>query len=207
MTVRVASGPGRIRLIPVVATLLLCLSAPAASLAQKSIDSLCRVHGISGESDIARIRKAYLAAVQAGIPEAELEPFTEDILRHKLDCGQMVRVIEASTRLRKQGLPYFVVFSKVREGVAKEAPPARVVEAAESKLNSLSESRDVLESLGSMGYRIRDYQNAAVVLSSYIEKGYSGSEIVSQIGNKGIQGAGFAALSGMIEKPVRRKGR
>lgn len=208
MTRQAASGSFRRRLFLLPSLLVsLILFGASPSYAQKSVDSLCRLHGISGESEVVRIRNAYLSAIAAGIPEAELEPFTEDILRHKLDCAQMVRVIQASTRLRKKGLPYFVVFSKVREGVAKQAPPAQVVEAAESKLNSLSVSRDVLESLKSMGYRVRDFQNAAVVLSSYIEKGYTGPEIVSQIGNKGIQGAGFAALSGMIEKPVRRKER
>lgn len=186
---------------------LLLVGSVSPLFAQRSIDSLCRIHGISGESDIVRIRDAYREAIASGIPEAEIEPFTEEILRHKLDCGQMVRVIRVSTRLRKEGLPYFVVFSKVREGVAKAASPGLVVEAAESKLSSLSESRDVLESLKTKGYRVRDFQNAAVVLSSYIEKGYTGPEIVSRIVDKGIQGAGFAALSGMIEKPSKRKER
>jgi hypothetical protein len=116
----------------------------------------------------------------------------------------MVRVLDVTARLRKADLPYYVVFSKVREGVAKEAPPARVVEAAEAKFKTLSESRDVLLSLGSLGYSVRDPQNAAVVVSSYIERGYAPAEIVTQIRNKGIQG-GFAALSGVVENPVKRK--
>ena len=99
------------------------------------------------------------------------------------------------------------MFSKVREGVAKEAAPALVVEAAESKLKTLSESRDVLKSLEANGYRILDFQNAAVIVSSYIEKGYTSDEIVSQIRKKGIQGAGFAALSGVVERKVKRKER
>ena len=187
--------------------LLVLLVAPPAAHAQKTIDDLCRTHGIGAEGDIRQIEQAYVAAVRAGIPEDVLLPFVEDILRHKLDCAQMVRVLDVSTRLRRADLPYFVVFSKVREGVAKEAPPARVVEAAEAKYKTLSESRDVLKSLGSMGYGILDPQNAAVVVSSYLEKGYSGGEIVSQIRQKGIQGAGFAALSGVVEKPVKRKER
>ncbi|GAB4236568.1 MAG: hypothetical protein OHK0028_13490 [Deltaproteobacteria bacterium] len=187
--------------------LLLLLAAPAAAHAQKAIDDLCRTHGVGAEGDIRRIEQAYVAAVRAGIPEDVLLPFVEDILRHKLDCGQMVRVLDVSTRLRQADLPYFVVFSKVREGVAKEAPPARVVEAAEAKFKTLSESRDVLKSLGLMGYSVIDRQNAAVVVSSYIEKGYPGGEIVSQIRKKGIAGAGFAALSGVVEKPVKRKER
>jgi hypothetical protein len=186
--------------------LFLIVSALPA-FAQKTIDDLCRTHGVAGDEDIRRIERAYVAAVQAGISEDVLLPFVEDILRHKLDCGQMVRVLDVTTRLRQADLPYFVVFSKVREGVAKEAPPARVVEAAEAKFSTLSASRDVLKSLGSMGYSILDRQNAAVVVSSYIEKGYSGGEIVSQIGKKGIQGAGFAALSGVMEKPVKPKAR
>jgi len=185
--------------------LLLATSIPAS--AQKTVDDLCRTHGVAGDENIRRIERAYVAAVQAGISEDVLLPFVEDILRHKLDCGQMVRVLDVTTRLRQADLPYFVVFSKVREGVAKEAPPARVVEAAEAKFKTLSESRDVLVSLGSIGYRVLDRQNAAVVVSSYIEKGYSAEEIVSQIGKKGIQGAGFAALSGVMEKPVKPKAR
>jgi hypothetical protein len=185
--------------------LLLATAVPAS--AQKTIDDLCRTHGVGDESNIRRIEQAYVAAVQAGISEDVLLPFVEDILRHKLDCGQMVRVLDVTTRLRQADLPYFVVFSKVREGVAKEAPPVRVVEAAEAKFKTLSESRDVLVSLGSIGYSILDRQNAAVVVSSYIEKGYSGGEIVSQIGKKGIVGGGFAALSGVVEKTVKRKER
>ena len=185
--------------------ILLLLGGQAVAHAQKTIDDLCRTHGVGAEGDIRRIEQAYVAAVKAGISEDVLLPFMEDILRHKLDCGQMVRVLDVTTRLRQADLPYFVVFSKVREGVAKEAQPARVVEVAEAKFKTLSASRDVLISLSSMGYDIRDRQNAAVVVSSYIEKGYSIEEIVSQIRNKGIQGAGFVALSGVVEKPLKRK--
>jgi hypothetical protein len=193
------------RAAPALFSVLLLLATAMPAFGQKTIDDLCRTHGVGGDENIRRIEQAYVAAVQAGISEDILLPFVEDILRHKLDCGQMVRVLDVTTRLRQADLPYFVVFSKVREGVAKEAPPARVVEAAEAKYKTLSESRDVLNSLGSMGYSIRDPQNAAVVVSSYIEKGYSAEEIVSQIGKKGIVGGGFAALSGVVEKPVNRK--
>lgn len=182
------------------------LLAPVSpAVAQKTVEDLCRTHGVEGQENIRRIEQAYVAAVKAGISEDELFPFVEDILRHKLECGQMVRVLAVTTRLRNENLPYYTVFSKVREGVAKEASPALVVEAAEAKYRTLSESRDVLKSLGSMGYRVRDFQNAAVVVSSYIEKGYEPAEIVSQIRNKGVKGAGFAALSGVVEKPLKRK--
>ena len=191
----------------IVFSVLLLLATAVPASAQKTINDLCRTHGAGEEANIRRIEQAYVAAVRAGISEDVLLPFVEDILRHKLDCGQMIRVLDVTTRLRQADLPYFVVFSKVREGVAKEAPPARVVEAAEAKFKTLSESRDVLVSLGSMGYGILDRQNAAVVVSSYIEKGYSAGEIVTQIRDKGIQGGGFAALSGVVEKPVKRKER
>jgi hypothetical protein len=191
----------------VVFSVLLLLATAVPASAQRTINDLCRTHGVGEDANIRRIEQAYVAAVRAGISEDVLLPFVEDILRHKLDCGQMIRVLEVTTRLRQADLPYFVVFSKVREGVAKEAPPARVVEAAEAKFKTLSESRDVLVSLGSMGYGILDRQNAAVVVSSYIEKGYSAGEIVTQIRDKGIKGGGFAALSGVVEKPVKRKER
>ncbi len=183
------------------------LSAAPLQAQKPPIEELCRLHGIGTEEGIATIRKAYQAALSAGIPEEELFPFVEDILRHKLDCAQMVRVLSASTKLRAEGLPYFVVFSKVREGVAKEAPPFLVVEAAETKLKSLSASRDVLKSLEISGYRVRDYQNAAVIVSSYIEKGYSTEEIVSQVRRKGIGGTNFPALDDVLEKPTLRKER
>ena len=188
-------------------SLLLLAATASPALAQKTVDELCRLHGIEGADDLRGIERAYVAAIHAGISEDELIPFLEDILRHKLDCGQMVKVLSATTELRRLDLPYFVVFSKVREGVAKDAPPVRVVEAAESKFKSLTESRDVLLLLASHGYGIRDFQFAAVIVSSYIDKGYAPGEIVSQIRNKGIQGAGFAALSGVVEKPLKRKER
>ncbi len=193
-------------LVLMLSAAILIASAPLAAQ-QSRIEDLCRLHGVSPEENIAKIRKAYVEAVAAGISEEELYPFVDEILRHKLDCPQMVKVLSAGAKLRAAGLPYFVVFSKVREGVAKEAPPALVVEAAEAKLKTLTESRDVLLSLQSAGYRVRDFQNAAVIVSSYIEKGYQPKELVSRIRNKGIEGAGFAALSGVLEKPVKRKER
>ncbi|MBI5419428.1 MAG: hypothetical protein HZA60_05010 [Deltaproteobacteria bacterium] len=190
------------------ALLAALLMFPVALFAQKtSVESLCRLHGIEQQESIAQIREAYVAALNAGISEDELSPFVEDILKHKLDCAQMVRVLFVTTTLRRDGLPYFVVFSKVREGVTKEAPPALVVEAAESKLKTLTLSRDVLKSLESSGYRVLDFQNAAVIVSSYLEKGFQPGEVVSEIRNKGIEGAGFAALAGVLEKPVKRKER
>ena len=181
--------------------------AASASAQKTGIDDLCRLHGVASEESIRRIAGAYADAVKSGISEDELYPFLEDILRHKLDCFQMVRVLDVSAELRRGNLPYFVVFSKVREGVAKGAPPALILDAAESKLKTLFESRDVLKSLESLGYRVRDFQNAAVIVSSYIEKGYSSKDLVLQVRQKGIKGAGFAALSGVVEKPVKRKER
>ncbi len=171
-----------------------------------SLEELCRLHGIARQEQVDRIGESYREALEAGISEDELLPFVDDILRHKLDCAQMVRVLAAATRLRREGLPYFVVFSKVREGVTKDAPPALVVEAAEAKLRTLTLSRDVLKSLETSGYRVRDFQNAAVVVSSYIEKGYTVGEIVSRVEKKGIEGAGFSALSAVLERPVKSQG-
>jgi len=197
------------RAAPVILALCGVLLIGAVPLfAQKgTIEDLCRLHGIGSDESVQRIKNAFLDAEKSGITEEELYPFVEDILKHKLDCGQMVRVLAATTKLRLVGLPYFVVFSKVREGVAKEAPPALVVEAAESKLKTLTEARDVLRSLESKGYRVRDFQNAAVIVSSYIDRGYTAGEMVRQIRKKGIEGAGFAALSGVLEKPVKRRER
>jgi len=198
----------RIRtLLSVVFAALLLLAAMPIAAQKSSVEDLCRLHGIGQEESIGKIRAAYLEAVRSGISEEELLSFVEDILQHKLDCPQMVRVLSVSTKLKTAGLPYFVVFSKVREGVAKMAPPALVVEVAEAKLQSLTASRNVLLSLESSGYKVRDFQNAAVIVSSYIEKGYLPGEVVEQVRKKGIEGAGFAALSAVVEKPVIRKER
>lgn len=184
----------------------LCLAAPCRG-AEGTIGDLCRLHGIRAEGDVARIALAYRDALEAGIPEEELAPFVEDILKHKLDCGQMVKVLSAAADLRREGLPYFVVFSKVREGVAKGAAPAMVVAAAEGKRRTLTSARDVLKSLESSGYRVLDFQNAAVIVGSYLEKGYTPDEVAAQVVRKGIEGAGFAALSGVLEKPMKSEER
>jgi len=198
----------RLRLLScALAAALLAAAVSQAAAQTTSIEDLCRVHGMGGDADIAKIKAAYVAALDAGISGEELYPFVEDILEHKLDCAQLERVLASTTRLRQEGLPYFVVFSKVREGVAKDAPPALVVEAAESKVKTLFASRDVLSSLRSLGYRIRDFQNAAVIVSSYLEKGYSPRELVSEIRTKGVARAGFAALSGVLGTPPKRKDR
>lgn len=198
----------KLRSALLIAVPALILLAGGPLQAQKtSVEELCRLHGIGQEESIAKIRAAYLEAVKSGISEEELYSFVEDILQHKLDCPQMVRVLAVTTKLKTAGLPYFVVFSKVREGVAKMAPPALVVEVAEAKLISLTASRDVILSLESSGYRVRDFQNAAVIVSAYIEKGYRSREMIEQVRNKGIEGSGFAALSAVVEKPVKREER
>ncbi len=193
------------RAAAVLAVLALFDGSSAAGTAK--VDALCRLHGVATEQSVAKIRSAYASALSAGIPEDEIYPFMEDILRHRLECDQMVRVLGVVTGLRRENLPYFVVFSKVREGVAKGAAPARIVDAAESKLKTLFESRDVLKSLESLGYRVRDFRNAAVIVSSYIEQGYTPGDVVLRVKQKGIKGAGFAALSVVVERPVKRKER
>ncbi len=195
-----------IRAAALAAMFLIPTVAPHAE-SHASIDNLCRAYGVDREENVTRIRESYLGAVEAGISDDELYPFVEEILGHKLTCEQMVRVLAATAALKRDGLPYFVVLSKVREGVAKAAPPVLIVEAAESKLRTLSESRDVLKSLESLGYRVLDFQNAAVVVSSFLDRGYSPEEVVSRIRKRGIEGAGFAALSGVVEKPLKKKER
>ncbi len=198
----------RLRLLScALAVSVLALAASPLAAQNATIEELCRLHGIGGEESVAKVKAAYIAARDAGISEDELFPFVEDILKHKLDCGQMERILSSTTKLRRASLPYYVVFSKVREGVAKDAPPALVVEAAESKAKTLFAARDVLSSLESRGYRVRDFQNAAVIVSSYLEKGYAPGELVSEIAKKGVAHAGFAALSGVLEAPRKRKGR
>lgn len=190
-----------------IAIAVFAMLVPTAAAEKTGIDVLCRIHGIGQEDDIAKIKTAYADALDAGITEDELYPFVQDVLSHKLDCPQLVKVLSVTIRLRRENLPYFVVFSKVREGMAKGAPPVLIVDAAESKLKTLFESRDVLRSLEKLGYRVRDFQNAAVVVSSYIEKGYAPEEVVLQVRKKGVDGAGFAALAGVLEKPVKRRDR
>lgn len=187
----------------IAAALLACPGPGHGAVA--AIDNLCRLHGMGDRAEITKVNEAFDSAVSAGISEEELLPFLVDILKHKLDCGQMERILSSTTKLRRAGLPYFVVFSKVREGVSKDAPAALVVEAAESKVGILFASKDVLKSLQSLGYRVLDFQNAAVIVSSYLEKGYPPGEIVSRIRNKGVAGAGFAALSGVLDKRAKRK--
>lgn len=196
--------------VPALAALLSVLALCAwAGTAQPRADvgELCGRHGIGDPDEVQGVRSAWSRAVRAGIPEREVTPLLEDLLSYRLDCRQAVRVLEASTKARRAGLPYFVVFSKAREGVAKGASPVRVVEAAEAKVDALSTSRDVLKSLRLRGYRVADFQNAAIVVSTYLETGYSKEEIVSEIDRKGILGAGFSALSDVVKGPSTRKER
>jgi hypothetical protein len=193
-------------LLPLLSLLALCAWAgPARS--RGDVGELCLRHGIGGATEVGGVRDAWSRAIRAGIPEGEVTPFLEDLLARRLDGGQSARVLDATTKARKAGLPYFVLFSKAREGLAKGASPVQVVEAVEAKVEALSASRDVLESLRSRGYRVLDFQNASIIVSTYLGKGYSKEEIVSEIDRKGILGAGFAALSDVVRGPKTREER
>ncbi len=187
--------------------LLAALAAGAAPTPKASLEDLCRAHGIDRESGFGTVSRAFSDALEAGISEEELYPFVQEILEYRLDADQTAKVLAATASLRRADLPYFVIFSKVREGVAKAAPPALVAAAAEAKLKTLCDSRDVLKSLESAGYRVLDYKNAAIVVSSYLERGYSPQEVVRQVRQKGLEGAGFEALSVVVERPLKRKER
>lgn len=192
--------------LPLLAVLALCAWAGPA-LPKVDVTGLCERHGLADAPAVKGVRDAWARALGAGIPEREATPFLEDLLVHRLDCRQAVRVLDATTKARKSGLPYFVVISKVREGVAKGASPVLVVEAAEAKVSALSDARDVLKSLRSRGYRVLDFQNASIILSTYVESGYTKEEIISEIDRKGILGAGFAALSDVVRGPNTREER
>lgn len=183
------------------------LFASPAFCQEDAVGNLCRSFGLGASSDVVLIQSSFSSAVRAGIPEDEILPFVEEVLRHKLDCAQLIRVLESIRNLRADGLPYRPVMSKVREGIAKEAPPVLVVEASDAKFRSLNLSRNVLESLGKMGYRVRDFNNAVVVVCSYLEKGYTPEEMVSRIGARGVDGPDFSALSGVVEKLEKGKER
>lgn len=201
--------PGAVGMSSTILSLVLAFSVVASSaLCQEGpVGNLCRSFGLTASGDVARIQSSYAAAVRAGVPEDEILPFMEDVLRHKLDCYQLVRVLESIGNLRADGLPYKPVMSKVREGIAKEAPPVLVLEASDAKFRSLNLSRNVLKSLGKMGYRVRDFENAVVVVCSYLEKGYTPEEMVSRIGARGVDGVDFSALSGVVEKIEKGKER
>ena len=177
------------------------------ALSRGDVGELCGRHGIGAAGDVREVRDAWTRALRAGIPETEATPFLEDLLAHRLDSRQAVRVLDASAKARKAGLPYFVVFSKVREGMAKGASPVQVVDAAEAKVEALTKARDVLKLLRLRGFRVVDLQNASIIVSTYLESGYSKEEIVSEIDRKGIPGAGFAALSDVVRGPIKRKER
>lgn len=171
------------------------------------VEGMCERHGITSEEGVRSVRAAWGRLLRAGVPEGEAAPFLEDLLAHRLDCAQAARVLDATARARREGLPYFVVLSKAREGMAKGASPVLVVEAVEAKVQSLSDSRDVLKSLRFRGYRVLDFQNASIVVSAYLEGGRTKEEIITEIDRKGILGAGFAALSDVVRRPTKREER
>jgi hypothetical protein len=174
-------------------SLLLITTAASA----KDISGLCMRAGLTGQ-EMERIKVAYLEAVESGIDEGELYAFFEVILNHGLNCSQLVTVLNKSTRLKSGGLPFWPLFSKVREGITKGVPPGKIVQVVDARTNSLSRADEVTSSLRSKGYVIKDYNGAVILISSFIEKGYSSEVIVGRIDQKGIENSGFSGLSEVV---------
>ncbi len=180
------------RLFTAVSVTFLLASVVNFALA-KDITPLCKKAGIEGKA-LKSLSSVYDKAVKAGIPEEELYDFFTEIVEYGLGCSQLEEVLEKTIELKKKGLPFAPVFSKVREGMAKGMSPGMIVEVAGERAESIKWASGVIEILKSRGWEVKDYEGAVLLISTYIEKGYKPEEIVERLTNKGIKYAGFTGL-------------
>ncbi len=165
----------------------------------RDISGLCFKAGIGGE-ELSLIKAAYVDAVDAGIDEEALYGFFESILGYGLNCPQLVTVLSKSAALRNEGLPFWPLFSKVREGIAKGVPTGKIVVIVDERSNSLSQAARVIRELKQRQYVAKDYEGAVISISSYIEKGYSPDDIVERITTRGLENSGFSGLTAFLGK-------
>ncbi len=101
----------------------------------------------------ALLREKTVEATRAGVPESDVAGIIERAVGRGVPAPEIARLLDVVTEARRQDLPVGPLLDKVKEGLAKGAPPERIVAVASRISGDLATSRDLIRRAEREGVR------------------------------------------------------
>lgn len=170
-----------------------CVCGPAAALDRAPSPP----PGVADEDEGQQLLRQ---AVALGVPEAELT----DLVRRCREAGfasvEVRRVLALVRKAKLAGLPHDDLLNKLREGLAKRAPPEAVERAVEGKAQSLRRAKTLVDLLLSEGCTAPNYVLALQCVADALEGGADPADVLRAVREGGSLGPGLPEVGGAFRK-------
>jgi hypothetical protein len=102
----------------------------------------------------ALVRQKAIEAMRAGVAERDVVDLVQRGVGRSVHAPDLVRLLDVVTQAKRQELPTEPVMDKMREGLAKQVPPDRIVTVAARVSGTLATSRDLVRRAERDGVRV-----------------------------------------------------
>jgi len=130
--------------------LLLLIALPAWAMAETpSSDNVGKTlaGSVLSRTEQADVHAKAVNAVNAGVPQEDVEIILSRAINRKADAGTINRLLDASVSAKKGDLPLGPVLDRIEQGLSKGVPPERVAAASERLTAKLAEARPLVDTL------------------------------------------------------------
>ena len=143
-------------------------------------------HAKSGAAEVSGAQaqdadRLFRQSVTLGVPEAELADLVGACRRAGFMGEEIARLLALVERAELSGLPHDVLLNKLREGLAKQAPPETIQEALEDKARVLQKAKGVVDTLILEGRIVRDHDFAVKMVADALEAGATPVQLLSSV--------------------------
>ena len=118
----------------------------AGNLSSDGVGKLLEASALS-RTEQAEVRAKAVSAVNAGVPQEDVEIILSRAVSRKADAGTINRFLDASVSAKKEGLPLSPVLDRIEQGLSKGVPPERIAAASERLTAKLAEARPLVDAL------------------------------------------------------------
>src|SRR5262249_36095129 len=134
---------------------VLCVSEAVAQASVKpgGLSQTVEAANLSPEGK-ALLRATGTDVIRAGVAENEVAGLIQRGVGRGVQPAELVRLLDVVAQAKRQGLPVGPVLDKVKEGLAKRVPPARIAGVAERLAGELATSRDLVRRAEQKGIRV-----------------------------------------------------
>lgn len=126
-------------------------------------------------------RRIFRQSVALGIPESDLSELIGRCRQAEFTAAELRRVLSLMARAKLAGLPHDDLLNKLREGLAKGAPPEVIERAVESKAQTLRRGKSLVDALLTEGRIAPNYAYALKVVADALEAGVPPAEIFRSV--------------------------
>src|SRR5262249_21802711 len=165
----------------VMALALLCVSEAIAEAPAKpgGLPQTLEAANLPPEGK-ALLRAKVTEVIRAGVAESEVAGVVQRGVGRGVQPAELVRLLDVVAQAKRQDLPVGPVLDKVKEGLAKRVPPARIAGVAERLAGELATSRDLVRRAEQKGIRVEsrgERERATEAVADALGKGGAPKEL------------------------------